>query len=311
MKLIEIIITLIITSLLLSSSCKKEVIKADEDQIPVFTDENIKACSFNIRYSNDDPDTGDRNWSVRKDWVVDFVNSYDIDIIGLQEEKNDQTADLRTLLSDKYSHFGKASSSKPGYEYNGIFYKRDKFELLESGRFWLSETPDVESIGWDAKYHRQVSWCKFKQIVSGKSIYFFNTHFSHVTGTAKTIDKCEARINSAKLLKNKINSISKGTAIIVTGDFNLWPISDTYRILTETEFSGTKLIDSRTLVASPIGPNYSGHCFGECIEEGKIVDYVFINDKLNVLMHEIVDKQPSANSFLSDHYPVVSELAFK
>ena len=307
MRKIRILILIILTIAVFS--CGSNEGQEEEKKVENnFDPSAFSVCSFNIRFSNN-TDLGDRNWSVRKDWIVDFINSYDIDIIGMQEEKNDQTADLKALLGNTYKTVGKASSAKPGYEYNGIYYKTSTMDLLDSGRFWLSQTPDVESVGWDAKYHRQVTWCKFKEIGSGKEFFFFNTHFSHITGTAQTIDKSLARVNSAKLLRNKIRSISRGGAIIVTGDFNLWPTSDTYQILTQSEGAGTQLIDSRTLVTIPLGPNSSGHCFGECIVDGKIVDYVFLNDKISISKHEIVTEQPSPSSYLSDHYPVYSEIS--
>ena len=307
MKKIKILLAVIVTITLFS--CEGDEDGNIECCILPPKPSALNVCSFNIRFSNDTPDTGNRNWTVRKNWIVDFVNNYEIDVIGMQEEKDDQTADLKVLLAEKYKTVGKASSGEPGYEYNGVYYKTSTIALLDSGRFWLSETPDVESIGWDAIYQRQVTWCHFKEIGSGKEFFFFNTHFSHIKGPAQITDNSVARANSTKLLRNKVKSISRGEAVIVTGDFNIWPTSDTYQALTGSELAGTQLIDSRTLVSTPLGPNYSGHCFGECIVDGKIVDYVFVNDKVSATKHEIVDEQPSPTSYLSDHYPVFAEIS--
>ncbi|WP_171593985.1 endonuclease/exonuclease/phosphatase family protein [Marinifilum caeruleilacunae] len=267
---------------------------------PSSSSDFINAASLNIRYSNNTD--GINNWDHRKQWVVDFIYFFDIDLIGLQEEKNDQTAELRTLLSADYGMIGKASSSQPGYEYNGIYYKTENIELLESGRFWLSETPDVESVGWDAKYHRQVTWGKFRHKASNNEFYFFNTHFSHVGETA--------RENSAILLKNKIKSIAKGAAVIATGDFNLRPNSSSYNILTQDSDSAKKLSEGRILVDRPYNALCTGHCFGTCYKVGKIVDYVFVNDKIDVEKYGILTEQREG-VFLSDHYPILTRLRFK
>lgn len=284
-------------------SCKKNKDSDPQPEVEVVyisSDEFTNACSLNIRYSSGNDDVN--NWKCRKQWVADFIYFFDLDIIGLQEEKHDQTADLRSLLSPDYSMIGRASSSQPGYEYNGIYYKTSRIERLDEGRFWLSETPDVESVGWDSKYHRQVTWGKFKHKVTHTEFFVFNTHFSHVSETA--------RQNSATLLKNRIRSIADGAAVIVTGDFNTWPNTQPYNILTQDQDAGKKLTETRILAARPYNANYTGHCFGQCYEDGKIVDYVFVNDKVDVEKYGIITEQ-RRNVFLSDHYPVFTRLSFK
>lgn len=299
-------IKFLVIFLTLCYSCKKSTDfpqgKDEEikDVVYVSSDETVNICSLNIRYSN--TIDGVNNWVNRKQWLADFINYFEIDIIGMQEEKNDQVSDLHSLLSPDYDMVGKASSDKPGYEYCGIYFRKDRVELVDWGRFWLSETPDQESIGWDALYHRQVTWAKFKQLFSGKEFFVFNTHFSHVDDIT--------RQNSAKLLKNKIKSIAGDFAVMVTGDFNTWPDTQTYNILTQDSEPGEVLTETRKMVPHPYSANYTGHCFGECYQDGKIVDYVFVNDKVDVEKYGILTEQ-RINVFLSDHYPVLATLLLK
>ncbi len=271
--------------------------ESDDNVVYVSDDERLTVGTLNIRYSNDDD--GENNWEYRREWVVDFIEYFDFDIIGFQEEKHDQTSYLRTSLTDNYSMIGKASSSVAGYEYDGIYYNKNRVELEDNGRFWLSETPDEVSLGWNAIYHRQVTWGKFKNLITDKTFYFFNTHFSHIDD--------ETRINSAILLKERIDTIAGDSPVIATGDFNFWPETTAYNILIGDEYDGAVLTETRTLVDNPYSANYTGHCFGTCYEDGKIVDYVFVNDQVSVEKYGIITEQRQ-DVFLSDHYPVIAKV---
>ncbi|WP_430811914.1 MULTISPECIES: endonuclease/exonuclease/phosphatase family protein [unclassified Carboxylicivirga] len=282
-----------------SKDTSTQIMETTDSVVYISNDESLNVGTLNIRYSNDND--GVNNWEYRKQWVVDYMNFFELDVIGFQEEKHDQTTQLKMLTSDNYRMIGKASSAQPGYEYNGIYYNINRVELLKDGRFWLSETPDVESIGWDAKYHRQVTWAKFKHKLTQTEFYVFNTHFSHVSDIA--------RQHSAKLLKKKMQSIALGSPVIATGDFNFWPDTAPYKILTQNADEGVVLTEGRQLVERPYNSNYTGHCFGKCFEDGKIVDYIFVNDQVSVLKYGVLTEQRQ-DVFLSDHYPVIAKILF-
>lgn len=291
------------------SACQKDDIDMetnnDDEIVYVPYSDELNVASVNIRFSNQTD--GVNNWSNRKFWLVDFINFFDLDVVGLQEEKNDQISDLRNML-EGYSLIGLASSNQPGYEYNSIVYRPAAVEVLDWGRFWLSETPDEESVGWNAIYHRQVTWAKFKQKATDKAFFFFNTHFTHIDAPT--------RAHSARLMKEKIASIAQGAPSVATGDINSWPDSEPYNILTKTADPGAVLLDGRKQVERPYGANYTGHCFGTCYQDGKIVDYVFVTDKVEVLKYGIVNERridpvTKEEVFLSDHYPVLSTIKLK
>jgi endonuclease/exonuclease/phosphatase family metal-dependent hydrolase len=151
-------------------------------------------------------------WENRKENIKSIILEYDFDIIGFQEVKESQLNDLYSL--SHYAHFGRGRSNDESNEYNPIFYKREKFDVLASDTFWLSETLQYEEEDkrWNAACPRICTWGRFRIKASGKEFYVFNTHFDHISE--------EARYHSALLIAQKISSIDCETPIFLTGDFN-------------------------------------------------------------------------------------------
>ena len=156
---------------------------------------SFKVMTFNIRLNT--PVDGPNQWPHRKTFAASMIRFHHADITGLQEAMKDQVDDLTALLPE-YDWFGIGrDDGKEAGEFMAIFYRKDRFEVLEQSTFWLSETPETVSKGWDAMCFRVVTWGKFKDKVTGKIFFLFNTHFDHV---------CEiARRESAKLLLQRIN----------------------------------------------------------------------------------------------------------
>lgn len=156
-----------------------------------------KVMSYNIWYAN--PDAGENTWENRRDGVANAVIDQKADIVGMQEVLFRQVADLEKLLPE-YSWVGVGrDDGKQGGEFEPIFFNRERFDLVQSGNFWLSETPDsAGSLGWDAKCIRIATWVQLKDKNSGLEIFVFNTHFDHEGETA--------RLESAKLLVKKIQN---------------------------------------------------------------------------------------------------------
>lgn len=262
--------------------------------------QSFKAMSFNIRY--DEPDDSLQNWNYRKAFVGNIIRFYDVDIVGLQEVLVQQRNDLQRMLPG-YQGIGVGrEDGKEGGEFAAIFFKPDLFRVIRCGTFWLSQTPEKVSIGWDADVPRIVTWAIFADQQSGRELAFFNTHFARGVQT-------KARNEGAKVLLAKIKDIAADRDVVVTGDFNSTPESEPVRIITESE-SVINLIDSKCKAEIIYGPQYTSHGFGRVsAESGKIIDYVFVLQKMKVKRHGILAEMLNS-TYSSDHYPILVEMEF-
>ncbi len=260
----------------------------------------IKVMTFNIRYDN--PRDGKNTWNNRKELAVETILSEKIDIVGMQEVLLNQQKYLEENLIDYHHYAVGRDDGKTRGEMGSIFFLKDRFEPLEKATFWLSETPDsIGSKGWEAVLPRIVSWVRFQDKKNNKEFYFFNTHFSHVSD--------EARISSAQLLVKKVAEIAGDQAVIISGDFNSTEDSEAYRIITE-EKGNASLFNSHYISESEhFGGLNTINGFGRSNKEA-IIDYLFTNSGFNVKTHGVLAIKKDS-IFISDHYPVVTDICFK
>ena len=257
--------------------------------------EPINVMSFNIRYDN--PEDSLDNWKFRKDRAANAIRFYNVDILGTQEVLHNQLEDLKQRLPE-YDVIGVGrEDGKEKGEYSALWYKKDRFTLIDSGYFWLSETPEVAgSKGWDGACERIASWAKLKDKVTGKEVFALNTHLDHVGVVA--------RREGISLMLDKVNQLSDGLPVIVTGDFNSEPESDVIKHVTDPT-NPEHLTDTRE--ASPIvyGPSWSFHDFGKIpYEHRPLIDYVFVRNGFKVVRYGVLAETEN-ESFLSDHAPVL------
>jgi endonuclease/exonuclease/phosphatase family metal-dependent hydrolase len=262
--------------------------------------EPLRLMSFNIRL----PHVGDGvdYWPNRKEMVASMIRYHQADIVGVQEAFRSQLDDLSELLPG-FAWYGLCrtdgtATPDPDNEFSAIIYLKSRFEPLGSGTFWLSEEPAWVGIkGWDAALPRIVSWAHFRDKSGGPDFFHFNTHFDHV-GVA-------ARENSARLILNQIAAIAGDRPVVLSGDFNCLPTDAPYRRLTE-EGSGLydALFRSETPHHGPLS-TWSGFRFPG--EPGRRIDFIFVNDKVQVLRHAILSDCWSGR-FPSDHLPVLTEI---
>ncbi|MDT7830116.1 endonuclease/exonuclease/phosphatase family protein [Pricia sp. S334] len=260
--------------------------------------EELIVMSFNIRYNN--PDDGVNIWENRKEWAAKSIRFFEADLVGAQEVTYPQLQDMEALLPT-YAHIGVGREGGNKGEFTPIFYKKDRFELLEHSTFWLSETPqDVGSKGWDAALPRILTWAKFKDKNGDRVFYFFNTHFDH-KGTI-------ARDKSAVLIAKEINRIAGEHATILTGDFNTPPGSTPYTALIEYA-----LIDTASDLdeEKKFGTEYTTNGWDiEAGDERKRIDYVFYKgNQISPLSYHVLDGQRGAR-FISDHFPLLVDFVF-
>jgi endonuclease/exonuclease/phosphatase family metal-dependent hydrolase len=278
-----ILILPLFLSLLVFGRCSH---KSDKDAIKVMT--------LNIRCDNQ----GDslNAWPNRAAIVCNFIRNEKPDIIGMQEVLQHQYEFLDSYLKDYGSvGVGRSDGSKVG-EMNPVFFRKDRYDMIRSKTFWLSETPEVPgSQAWGAGLPRIVTWMELVDKNSHQHVFFFNTHFAH--------DSDSARIMSSSLLLSKVDSISSDFPFIITGDFNMLPASKGYEILTGPAESVPLLNDSYVISErNPDGPRYTFNGFSDKQGSGRI-DYIFVKDGMKVLTHKTTIKK-ERKIFISDHWPV-------
>jgi endonuclease/exonuclease/phosphatase family metal-dependent hydrolase/predicted alpha-1,6-mannanase (GH76 family) len=280
--------------------------------------QQLRAASYNIRYDN--PADSLNNWKYRKATVSKLIRFHDFDVVGTQEGLKHQLEALKKMLPS-YDYIGVGrDNGKAAGEHSAIFYKTEMFEVLDKGNFWLSEHPSEPSTGWDAALPRICSWAKFRQRSTGLTFFFFNTHFDHV-GTV-------ARKKSAGLILKKINTITDGAPVLLTGDFNVDQESDSYKILNSTG----RLTDAYDRADLRYGAEGTYNDFKVNTQSKSRIDHIFVTDDFEVQKHAILtDTYHTAQKDLqeithsgnypkeislyknkarlpSDHYPVFSIL---
>lgn len=263
--------------------------------IPAFSQksERINVMSFNIRYDN--PADGDQNWHQRKENVVRMINFYDLDIIGMQEVLVSQLNYLKDNLQDYQAVGVGRKDGKEKGEFSPVFYRKDRFKELKSGTFWLSETPEKVSKGWDAALERIASWVVLKDNITGKEFIFMNTHFDH---RGK-----QARIESAALLKGKATELAAGMQLILTGDFNLTPESEGIQTIIKPDGENT-LVNSSSTATFTYGPDWTSTGFNDRpFAQRKVIDYVFLKQIKTVNRYAVISEKLN-DLQLSDHCPV-------
>ncbi|GAB4132059.1 MAG: endonuclease/exonuclease/phosphatase family protein [Ignavibacteriales bacterium] len=259
--------------------------------------------TFNIRL--DVPEDGLNSWDNRKANLVGMLKSHNVDIVGLQEAQRHQIDYIQKSLPD-YEWFGVGrDDGKDAGEFTAIFYRKERFDTLKTSTFWLSETPEHQGKGWDAAYQRITTFGKFQDRLSGKVFFLFNTHLDNEGELA--------RIQSAKLIKNKIELYCKNYPVVLTGDFNSFPESEPYQITVTKEklHSSKQLYDSRKISKTkPIGPLGTFTGFDIKANPTQPIDYIFVSKGISVLSHQTLSD--SFNGFLpSDHYPILIEILLK
>ena len=259
--------------------------------------QTITWATFNIRYDN--PADQSNNWQFRKDTVTRFIQAQDMDIVGMQEVLHNQLEDLLQRLPGYKSIGVGRDDGKTKGEYAPILYKEDRFEVLDSNTFWLSQYPDsIGFIGWDGACTRIATWAKMKDKQSGKIFMAVNTHFDHVGVTA--------RREGALLIIRKIKEIVGDRPAVLTGDFNVNDQSEAYRTITSNAFV---LKDAAKIAGKQTGVDYTFHNFGQIpSEQCEKIDFIFVTSQIKVLDSFIPKEAAPGNKFLSDHNPQIVHL---
>ena len=257
--------------------------------------------TYNIRYKNKDDSIKGNVWTKRCQVMCDQINFESPDVFGAQEVLVEQLRDMLARL-DNYSYIGVGrDDGKEDGEYAAIFYKNDRVKLLDSGNFWLNETPDVPKLGWDAACIRICTWGKFKDLRTKKIFYFFNLHMDHVG--------IVARREAAKLVVSRIKEIAKDAPVVLTGDFNVDQKDEIYTIFTRSEI----LKDSYDHARIRFAENGTFNSFKMDVSTNSRIDHVFVSPSFKVEAYGLRTDSYWAKGRRnpSDHYPVFVKLRFR
>lgn len=267
-------------------------------------------ATYNVRLANHGDSVNGNGWGKRAPNVAKVALFHGFDIFGTQEGFYEQLKDLKQLMPGyEYIGVGREDGKKEG-EHSAIFYRTDKFKVLEHGDFWLSEDQTKPNRGWDAVCIRVCTWGKFKELSTGLTFVYFNLHMDH--------KGVKAREESAKLILKKIQGMPKGTAVILSGDFNVDQFSSAYKLLNTSEIV-RDAHDKATLIYEPVIGTFNGFGSND-IETGRI-DHIFLTDNLTVSKYGILNDTYQATSkengnkvetrFPSDHFPVMVSVEVK
>ncbi|KAF2512565.1 endonuclease/exonuclease/phosphatase family protein [Flavobacterium foetidum] len=259
-----------------------------------FFGQNLKIMTYNIRL--DVASDGDNAWTNRKDYFTSQIRFYSPDIFGVQEALPNQVLEIASALPN-YNKFGIGREENGTGEACTIYYKKERFKLLDSNTFWLSETPNVVSRGWDAACNRVCTYGLFKDLKTKKIFYVFNLHLDHIGEVA--------RVKGVELALSKMATLNtKNYPAFLMGDFNSEPetvqISETKKVMDDTkEISKEK----------PFGPSGTFNGFKHNEPVTLLLDYIFVskNSGLTIQKHAVLSDSKDLK-YPSDHLPVLIEI---
>lgn len=248
----------------------------------------IRVCTFNVRVLCPEQDANNM-WDKRLPRILRQLGEINPDLIGFQEATMEQYSDLTEALTDYDSVFlardGQSAEGTP------VLYKKQRFELVNKGSYYLNEHPETPGKGWDAMCLRVASYATLKDRQTGKQFTYFNTHLDHVGENA--------RVNGIKLMVDKMRAC--GGSMILSGDFNVFEGSETYNL------AASMLTDSKTVAktvkAGPTFHNYGSPDYADY----PCIDYIFVSSDIAVSSYTVYNKREE-DGFASDHYALYADI---
>lgn len=253
----------------------------------------LKVMSYNIRMGI--AKDGTNSWEFRCPATIEMLNAQKPDVFGVQEAFEFQIRFIEEYCRDyKSVGVGRDDGKKKG-EYMSIFWNKKTVSLLKWGTFWLSETPDKPSKGWDAHCRRTATWALMKDKKTGKKFYFVNTHLDHKGK--------EAQKNGLKLIVDRIESINpQGYPMVLTGDFNIKP-DNAALVGLDSRMQSTRKIAADT-------DNHNTFNGWSVKPTDSVIDYIYISGFSSCPQYKTVTEKYAERPFVSDHYPIFARLVF-
>ena len=252
---------------------------------------DLTVISFNIRYG--EANDGTNSWRFRCPATIEMLQDNRPDIMGVQEAFDFQIDFIEEFCPDyKSVGVGRIDGKSEG-EHMSIFYNKKTVSLLKWGTFWLSETPEKPSFGWDAACERTATWALMKSKKTGRKFYFVNTHLDHVGK--------EARKNGLALIVDRIAEINpEGYPMVLTGDFNVTPDDEALVELDKIMSSARKAADKTD----------NRGTFNGWGKSDTVIDYIYSSGFKACPEFMVITKKYADKPFISDHYPVKARLVF-
>ncbi|NDV77996.1 endonuclease/exonuclease/phosphatase family protein [Dysgonomonas sp. 511] len=281
--------------------------------------QKLTVASYNIRNANSHDAERGNGWQQRCPVISQLIQFHDFEIVGMQEVKHNQIEDLQNSLPE-YGYVGVGrDDGKTQGEYSPIFFKKERFDVIKSGTFWLSENTDYPNKGWDAVLPRICSWVELKDRQSKKQIWFFNLHMDHVG--------VNARKESAKLVLAKIKEMCGKDPAVLTGDFNVDQTNESYALLANSGILSDSYLNAKIRYAQ----NGTFNDFNPSLKTESRIDHIFVTKHLTPIRYGVLtdtywvsraagEKVQSENfpkevsleeyeaRLPSDHFPIVVEL---
>jgi endonuclease/exonuclease/phosphatase family metal-dependent hydrolase len=248
---------------------------------------NIATYNLRLNLASDGPNA----WPQRSEAVKALIRYHEFDVFGTQEGLPEQIDELGAMPEFAHVGVGRDDGKRAG-EHAAIFFRKARFEALKNGDFWLSQTPDTPSKGWDARCcNRLASWVQLRDRETDQRFYVFSVHFDH--------EGAVARKESAKLLLSKIAEIAGKTPVFCVGDFNSTP--DTEQIQRMQAALSDAFLFSRSPAYGPVG---TFNAFKIDAPMHERIDYVFVGAGIQILKYGVLSDSV-AGRFPSDHHPVL------
>lgn len=247
------------------SACHKNVPEA-----------KFNVASYNLRQHNHRDSVQGDGWGRRYPVMAKLIRFHGFDIFGTQEGYKVQLEELKGELPGyDYIGIGRDDGKEEG-EHSAIFYRTDLFEVLDHGDFWLSEHPDSPGLGWDAVCPRICTWGHFRHKPSGREFLFFNLHMDHVGTTA--------RVESAKLVQQKMKEFGSELPTFLTGDFNVDQTHNSYKEISE---SGV-LADSYNIADLVYALNGTFNSYYTTGFTDSRIDHIFVSPRVKVKKYGVL-----------------------
>ena len=256
-------------------------------------DYDLKVMSYNIRMGT--AKDGTNSWEYRYPATAMMIQDQKPDVFGVQEAFEFQIRFIEDNFADYDSVGVGRDNGKSEGEFMSIFWNKKTVKMVKWGTFWLSETPEKPSKGWDAACKRTATWALMKDKNTGKMFYFVNTHLDH-RGS-------EARRQGLNLIVSRIDEINqKGYPMVLTGDFNMKP--------DDAALTG---LEQRMQSARKIAPKTDNHATLNLWGKGKadmVIDYIYVSGFSACPEYHTVNEKYGQWKYISDHYPVYAKLIF-
>ena len=251
--------------------------------------QELKIMSYNVLIQG----AGKHAAWLRAPGVISVLRAHMPDSFGVQEAGEDWQKRLKKHLPE-YDAVGLGRNDDLSGEACLVFFRKDRFELVRSHTFWLSDTPDVPSLGWDGKFNRVATVAVLRDKATGFTYAHLNTHFDHI-GVA-------ARENAVPLVAKQIRELAM--PCVMTGDLNEHEESRMYEMIGENGLRDTKYLAQ----SSDTGGTYHGYREADFWENSTPIDFIFVNEYCSTVAEYRILKDKVKGEYPSDHFPVLSIL---